>query len=60
MLKTLNIKSVKLKKTRIRISGNGINKNDGKTKLDVKDEFDGNKIDDNEIRDNKVAKEKNH
>lgn len=48
MLKTWNINSAKSKKVRIKIG------NDGKGKFDSRDKFDSNKVENKEIRDNKI------
>ena len=60
MLKTLNIELIKSRKSRIKADGNGGNKYDSRNELNIKSKINNGEIDDNEIWDNRVAKEKNY
>ena len=66
MLKALSIKSIKPKKSRVKIGKNGRDELDsraklnGRAKLNCRDEVGNVRFDSKEIRDNKIAKEKNY
>lgn len=60
MLKTMDTKSGKLKKNRVEVGSDGKNKHYGKAKLDNRDKIGSNKVNDNEIGNDKIPKEKNY
>lgn len=51
---------IRPKKGRIRISADGKIKYNSKVEYKSKDKPDGNEVDGNEFRDNKITEEKNH
>lgn len=60
MLKTLNTKLTKSRKSVIKVGDDNKKGYGDKIKLDGRDEIDGNEINDNKIRDNNIAEEKNY
>ena len=56
----MSTKSVKYKKGRIGVGGDSREKHDDRIELDGRNKVGGDKIDDNEVGNNKMIEKKNH